>query len=105
MADMVLRVTPEVLERKADEFESVVREIKARFDRIEAASAKTKGYWQGEAGDQDRSGYGSYREDIRFVIGRLQEHPSDLLTMAGIYRKAEQDVSSTNAALKTDQIV
>lgn len=105
MADLVLRVTPEVLERKADEFSRIVSEIKGHFDQIEAISTRTKGYWQGEAGDKDRAGYASYKDDIAYIIRRLQEHPTDLLSMAGIYREAEKDVSSKNAELKTDQIV
>lgn len=105
MADIILRVTPEILERKADEFTGIIQEIKGHFDKIQRIAAKTKGYWQGEAGEQDRIGYASYQDDIDFVLRRLQEHPTDLLSMAGIYREAERDVASTNAALKTDQIV
>lgn len=105
MADIVLRVTPEILERKADEFTGIIQEIKTHFDKIESIADRTKGYWQGEAGDQDRTGYASYKDDIAFILRRLQEHPTDLLSMAGIYREAERDVASTNAALKTDQIV
>lgn len=105
MADIVLRVTPETLEKKADEFTGIINDIKEHFNQIEAISAKTNGYWQGEAGDKDRAGYASYKDDIDFVIRRLQEHPIDLLSMAGIYREAEKDVTNTNAALKTDQIV
>lgn len=105
MADLVLRVTPEILEKKAEEFTGIISEIKEHFDQIEAISARTKGYWQGEAGDKDRAGYASYKDDINFIIRRLQEHPTDLLSMAGIYREAERDVASKNATLKTDQIV
>lgn len=105
MADLVLRVTPEALEAKADEFSGIVSEIEKHFDNIEAISAKSVGYWQGEAGDRDREGYASYKDDIAYILRRLREHPEDLLTMAGIYREAEKEVASTNAALKTDEIV
>lgn len=105
MADMVLRVTPETLEKKADEFTSIINEIKGHFDQIGAVSTRTRGYWLGEAGDKDRAGYASYKDDINYIIRRLQEHPTDLLSMAGIYREAERDATSKNAALKTDQIV
>lgn len=105
MADFNLRVTPETLKKKADEFTGIINEIKGHFDQIESVSERTKGYWQGEAGDKDRTGYASYKDDINYIIRRLMEHPADLLTMAGIYREAEHDVVSTNAALKTDLIV
>lgn len=105
MANLVLRVTPETLEKKAAEFTGIINEIKGHFDQIEAVSARTKGYWLGAAGDKDRAGYASYKDDINYIIHRLQEHPTDLLSMAGIYREAERDVAGKNAALKTDQIV
>lgn len=105
MADIVLRVTPEVLQQKSGEFTEIVKKIQAHFDRIESISTKTKGYWQGDAGTRDRENYASYKDDIQFIIRRLQEHPTDLLTMAGIYREAERDAAATNAQLKTDQIV
>lgn len=105
MANLVLRVTPETLEKKADEFSGIINEIKGHFDQIEAISARTKGYWLGEAGDRDRTGFVSYKDDIAYIVQRLQEHPADLLSMAGIYREAERDIASKNAALKTDQIV
>ena len=105
MANIVLRVTPEVLERKAGEFDGIIRKIETSFSRIEAISSKTRAYWRGAAGDKDREGYASYQDDISFILGRLKEHPTDLLTMAGIYREAESDVKGKNAALKTDVIV
>ena len=105
MADIVLRVTPEVLQQKSSEFTDIIKEIKVHFDRVESISAKTKGYWQGDAGTRDRESYASYKDDIQFIIRRLQEHPTDLLTMAGIYREAEKSATATNAQLKTNQIV
>lgn len=105
MSSLVLRVTPKILEDKAEEFRALVQDIQRRFNRIENISKKTKGYWEGEAGDCDRTGYASYQDDINFIVRRLLEHPDDLLTMAGIYREAEQDVAELNSQLKTDEIV
>lgn len=103
--NMVLRVTPEILEGKAEEFSDVVREIRTHFEQIKSVSEKTKGYWQGEAGNLDREGYKSYNDDISFILRRLGEHPDDLLAMAGIYRSAEKNIASNNARLKTNEIV
>lgn len=102
---MVLRVTPETLEKKAEEFSTVVTDIRTRFEQVQLRSSKTKGYWKGEAGERDRESYGSYKDDIRFILKRLEEHPRDLLEMAGIYRAAERDAAQINAQLKTDEIV
>lgn len=103
--NLILRVTPETLENKAEEFSDVVKEIRTHFDRIESVSAKTKGYWQGEAGSTDRESFASYKDSISFLLRRLEEHPEDLLAMAGIYRSAEKDIASNNAQLKTNEIV
>lgn len=105
MADIVLRVTPEVLQQKSGEFTDIIKQIKAHLDRVESISAKTKSYWQGDAGNRDRESYASYKDDIQFIIRRLEEHPADLLKMAGIYRETEKAVAAANAQLKTNEIV
>lgn len=105
MANMSLRVTPEALEAKADEFSGVVKEIRSHFEQVLSISSKTRGYWQGEAGTRDRESFASYQDDISFILRRLEEHPEDLLSMAGIYRTAEQAAVSKNATLKTNEIV
>lgn len=105
MADFVLRVTPEALRQKAGEFTDIIQDIQRHFNRAEEIAAKTRGYWLGEAGTRDRESYASYQEDIQFIIRRLEEHPADLLAMAGIYSEAEQAVTETNAQLQTNLIV
>ena len=57
------------------------------------------------AGDKCRVGYASYKDDINFLINRMEEHPRDLLKMAGIYEKADDAVESMAKRLKIDQIV
>ena len=105
MSDFALRVTPEELKRKSDEFSALIRSMRSHFDRVEEVSGKTRGYWRGEAGDKSRIGYASYKDDINFIINRMEEHPRDLLTMAGIYEKADDDVEAKTNRLKIDQIV
>lgn len=105
MADMVLRVTPEILRQKADEFTGIIGDIQRHFNRVEEIAARTRGYWLGEAGTRDRESYASYQENIQFIIRRLEEHPADLLAMAGIYSQAETSAVEINAKLQTNQIV
>lgn len=93
-----LKVTPEILQQKAGEFTGIVTEIEQRFERIEDISSKTRGYWNGEAGDQDRRGYESFKEEITYVLGRLKEHPDDLLRMAGIFKAAEDSITVRHQA-------
>ena len=105
MADFTFRVTPEELEKKASEFTTTIQSISRRFNQIEEIAGKTRSYWQGDAGEKDRSGYSSYKDDIEFIVKRMQEHPTDLLKMAGIYKQAERTAQEKNSRLKTDQIV
>lgn len=105
MADFTFRVKPEELERKSQEFTTLINSINRHFARIEEVSGKTRGYWRGDAGDKDREGYASYQDDINFIVRRLREHPDDLLKMAGIYKQAEQTAKSKSAKLKVNQIV
>lgn len=105
MADFTFRVKPEELEKRSCDFSEVIRSIRGHFDQIEEVSGKTRGYWRGEAGDKDRAGYHSYQDDIVFILKRLEEHPIDLLKMAGLYKEAEREVLSKSEKLKVDQIV
>lgn len=105
MADFTFRVTPERLKEKSVEFSDIVKNIKRCFEQVEDISAHTKSYWQGEAGNRDRESYTSYKDDIAFIVRRLEEHPTDLLKMAGIYADTEAEVKTTNAQLKINQIV
>lgn len=105
MASFTLKVTPEVLEQKADEFWSTINKIDRHFQQIGELSERTRGYWRGEAGDVDRGGYDAFKEDIADILHRLDEHPSDLLRMAGIYKQAERENRIISEQLKTDTIV
>ena len=105
MAEIILRVTPAELRNKAEAFRSVVADIQKRFAAIQDISLKTRGYWIGEAGDKDREGFVSYQDDIAYIIGRLNEHPTDLLNMAGIYEETEAAIREINSELQTDMIV
>ena len=104
MADFTLRVTPEVLKQRADEFSTMVANIQTHFEQIEETSSQTRGYWLGDAGDRDREGYASYKEDIAFVLKRLKEHPVDLLKMAGIYEEREQENIAVIEELPTNNL-
>lgn len=105
MSDFTFRVKPEELEKKSAQFSKLIQSIQKHFDKIASLSGKTRGFWIGEAGDKDRVGYASYEDDVAFIIKRLEEHPIDLLKMAGIYKQAEQTVTTKNVSLKVDQIV
>ena len=105
MANIVLRVTPAQLRQKSDEYREIIRSVRTHFETIQELSTKTRGYWIGEAGDRDREGFSSFQDEITYVLGRLEEHPVDLLSMANIYDSTESAVQQKNMELETDLIV
>ena len=105
MESFSFRVTPSVLEEKAGEFSDIVSEIETQFGQIEEISARTNGYWRGEAGDKNREGFASYKDDIKAMLARLKEHPMNLLQMAGLYSNVENDALDANQKLDTSGIV
>jgi len=100
-----LRVDPNVLRQKAEEFQTLIQSIQRTFEQVQQTASHTLGYWRGEAGDRCREGYRSYEDDIQYILGRLKEHPKDLLQMAGLYEQTESHVVRIGEQLKVDQIV
>jgi WXG100 family type VII secretion target len=105
MAGITLRVTPEILRNKSSEISGLISEIRHHFDTIESVSQKTGGYWIGEAGDQDRREYSQLKDDIEKLERRLEEHPKDLLVMAGLYSEAESEAEAVNNQLESEMII
>ncbi|MBQ9349099.1 MAG: hypothetical protein IJT94_17460 [Oscillibacter sp.] len=104
MSEIELRVTPEALRQKAGEFTDLVRAMRSHAARISSLSGRTRNYWQGRAGDQDRAGFRMYLEELSPELDRLDGQIQRLLNMAGVYRSAEADAAGTMASLKTDII-
>ena len=104
MADIQILVTPEMLEAKSGEVERKVQIVREKFAQMNDMMNRTTEYWIGEGGDKHRETYKKFESDIDEIIKRLAEHPRDLLTMAGIYRKAETTNVSTTSALASDVI-
>ena len=99
-----LKVTPEQLESKANTVTGLIRTIKTNFNTLSDVMQRTNGYWIGEAADKHRKLYSDKKDEIETMIRRLEEHPRDLLTMAGVYREAETSNVSTSQGLPTNVI-
>ena len=101
---LVLKVSPEALLSAAQSAQDHIAKLTSVFDSIEQLVSRSQGYWQGDAGDFHRSSYEERREDIALVLGRLKEHPGDLLAMANVYSKAESTAQETASALPADAL-
>lgn len=102
--DITLKVKTDVLEAKAAEVDSDIRLLENHFSSIQDIVSRSRGYWVGTAGDKARKIFENQKNDTAKVIRRFKEHPTDLLTMAGIYNKAEQSIASQNKELSADAI-
>ena len=102
---IILKVQPEVLKTKASETEALIKKLESQFNEIQDIVSHTSGSWVGAAGEQAREAFQSKEEDIRQVIQRFKEHPTDLLVMAGVYEQSELDVKRANQSLPTDFVV
>ena len=99
-----VKVTPEVLCGQADEVENLVKEIRLEFDYIKSFMDKTKVYWIGYGGNNNRAYYDAQKKELEIIFKRLMEHPKDLRTMAGIYNKTEKEIVSNAKSLPIEVI-
>lgn len=102
--NVTLKVQPEALRAKAQEVEGDVRTLRQQFDSIQDIVSRSSGYWAGDAGDRARREFSGQKESIAKVIRRFQEHPGDLMAMAGVYDETEKALSQENKKLATDVI-
>lgn len=97
-----VKVTTEVLESKAGEAEDAINSLKSSFEEISSKMKQTSGYWEGEAGTLYRENYVKLQEAVQEILKSLQEYPTKLLNIAGVYKTTEQKNVGTSNALKSD---
>ena len=105
MSGIIIKVTTEELQAKADIVKTKVDEMKADIDEAERLLNNTASYWLGSAGDKKRKDFQKKKQQADEVVRRLSEYPRDLLEMAGIYVAAERENASKPASLPTDFII
>ena len=86
MSDFYLRVSTDVLKSKADEIKGQIQAIETNWKQLCSIVERSEGYCEG---DNHIKMQKDNEEDVQKIIRRLNEHPVDLLKMAGIYEKAE----------------
>lgn len=104
IGEVELRVSPEVLQQKAEEVSGEIRKMADRFDEMEQIVNRTSYYWIGEAGDLHRKLYKEQKETVDEMIKRLREHPDDLLMIAQRYIGMEQAAAAVANQLSGDVI-
>ncbi|MBQ6987232.1 MAG: WXG100 family type VII secretion target [Oscillibacter sp.] len=105
MAAVRVSVSSEAMRQTASEMRALLRTMRLRAGRIRDISARTRGYWQGDAGQQDREGYRDCAEELIDAARRLDERAVGLLRLAGLYRETDEAVAGINTTLRTDSIL
>lgn len=99
-----IKVNIEELKGKAESMAAILAKMRADLQIMTDVMQRTSGYWVGEAGDKYRDLYMEEKEEITEILRRLSEHPNDLLSMAGVYRKTIIDNSATAQGMPTNVI-
>lgn len=99
-----LKVTPEQLEQKAKDVSLAVSKMKSDFNKLSMAINGTHSYWIGQAGDLHRKLYNDKVNEVNEILRLLGKYPTDLMQMAGIYTKTENENKAAAATLNSNVI-
>ena len=97
-------VTPEILQKKADEASNAISRTTAAFHEMKNIVSSTLSYWEGDAGDRFRGMFQERAGEVEQMLSRLQVHPDKLLIMAGIYIDEEKRRMEEHAKLPANPI-
>lgn len=104
MADITLKVTPDVLRDTAGQVRTTVGQLRNGLDDAKSLVERSRFYWMGQAGDKYRRSFVARRTEAQELLDRLGKYPSDLLQMAQIYDQAESTNVQDAGKLSTDII-
>lgn len=102
--EVILKVTPEQLQTKAQVTTNHINQLKTAFENIGNIIARTQNYWIGEAGDLHRRLYTDEKDQILEMFARLSEHPADLGQIARTYLNVEDVIENIAMELPGDVI-
>lgn len=97
-----LRVDTDKLAAQAGNVSDAVKKLRLDFDRLWQAIDDTKAYWRGAAGDGHRKRYEKQSGAIQDILSDLEKYPDDILEMAGVYKRAENQNVGIAQSLRSD---
>lgn len=104
MAEITIRVNPEVLISKASDIERGLQAIERDLRNINTQITNSKSFWEGDASNAHQERYQRINAEIEKLMPKLTKNPSNLLQMAGIYRSAERDSQAVAQSLPSNPI-
>ena len=90
----------------ASELEKRISTLVRTFDEMFTRVQNTQHYWLGDASEEYRKQFKNDRPEVDTAFRRMQEHVTDLRSMAGVYIGAESaNVEVSQNTLESDVIV
>ena len=102
--DFQIKVNTDILRSKADSVTGKVSLMEGDLNEIKDIVARTANYLIGEGGDTQRKNYTDKQAFVEEMVRRLKEYPVDLLQMAGIYEKTENEIEEMPHTLSANVI-
>lgn len=97
-------VSTNALESKAQEVQAQIRILQNAMQEMDSKVQNVCSYWVGNASQEYKKRYDSRSKKASEVFDRLKEHPEDLLKMAGVYKRVEEENKSIINVLSGDVI-
>ncbi len=101
----ILKVTPEKLMAASNEFSTVGKTVRSLTQEMNDIVSSLKSVWMGEAATGYGAKFAELADDIEKINRMIQEHVTDLNSMAREYQTAEDANTQQSASLKTDKVV
>ena len=102
---IVLKVTPETLEKMSGDIQNKIQQIKSQFHEIESEINRTPEYWEGNASEVRKKQFDTLKPEMQEALDRLQRRPEELLKMAGLYQTTENTSKEATMSLSEDVII
>ncbi len=101
----IIKVSPEALNNTAAELSSQGSQIGSLTTQMVELVTGMNGIWTGEASSAYVTKFTGFEDDIQKMIRMIEEHSTDLQTMAQSYMQAETQNAEISQSLSADVIV
>lgn len=104
-AGIRVRVTPEELTTISGEVEEQVGVMRRLFEEAGEIVNRSSGYWEGEGQSAYVKAFQSGQGQTEEALKRFMDNVTNLRTIAGTYKAAEEAALEASASLSEDVIV
>ena len=85
-----IKTSTGALQEKAAGISKKIANIERAFNGIGSVVNSSCSYWDGSSGEAYRRYFREVQADMNEILGRLKKQPGNMLNMAGIYEKTEE---------------